>query len=35
MEWKNEWKALLVIVTVFLIGFYLPVGQPRFDQAIF
>ena len=35
MEWKNEWKALLVIVTLFLISFYLPVGQPRFDQAMF
>lgn len=35
MEWKNEWKALLVIVAIFLVSFYLPVGQPRFDQAIF
>lgn len=34
MEWKNEWKALLVIVGVFLIAFYLPVGTPRFDNAV-
>ncbi len=34
MEWKNEWKALLVIVGVFLIAFYLPVGAPRFDNAV-
>lgn len=35
MEWKKEWKPLLVIVGIFLAAFYLPVGRPRFDQAIF
>ncbi len=34
MEWKNEWKALLVIVGIFLLAFYLPVGAPRFDNAV-
>lgn len=32
--WKNEWKNFLSIATVFLICYYLPVGQPRFDNAI-
>jgi len=34
MEWKNEWKKLLLIVGVFLAAFYLPVGHPRFDNAM-
>ncbi|GAK54455.1 permease [Candidatus Moduliflexus flocculans] len=34
MEWKHEWKALLVIVGIFLLAFYLPVGTPRFDNAV-
>ena len=34
MEWKKEWKTLLLIVGVFLLAFYLPVGRPRFDNAI-
>ena len=34
MDWKHEWKALVLIVTVFLGCFYLPVGTPRFDHAI-
>ena len=34
MNWKEEWKALAVIVAVFLGCFYLPVGIPRFDQAM-
>jgi hypothetical protein len=34
MDWKNEWKPLAVIVAVFLACFYLPVGAPRFDNAI-
>lgn len=32
--WKTEWKALLVIVAVFLAAFYLPVGTSRFDGAV-
>ncbi|HDS30958.1 MAG TPA: hypothetical protein ENN67_07950 [Firmicutes bacterium] len=33
-DWKQEWKPLLVIVGVFLVAFYLPVGNERFDNAI-
>ena len=34
VNWKDEWKALAAILTVFLICFYLPVGQPRFNHAV-
>ncbi|MDZ7270872.1 MAG: permease [candidate division KSB1 bacterium] len=34
MDWKKEWRALLGIVAVFLLCFYLPVGTPRFDGAV-
>ncbi|MBB5346666.1 permease [Desulfoprunum benzoelyticum] len=34
MNWKNEWKILLLIVAVFLGCYYLPVGSARFDNAI-
>lgn len=34
MEWKKEWEPLAIIVGVFLACFYLPVGIPRFDNAI-
>jgi uncharacterized membrane protein YraQ (UPF0718 family) len=34
MNWKNEWKSLMLIVGIFLIAFYLPVGRPRFDNAL-
>jgi len=34
MDWKSEWKALVLIVALFLAMFYLPVGKPRFDGAI-
>ncbi len=34
MDWRSEWKPLAVIVAVFLAAFYLPVGIPRFDNAI-
>jgi hypothetical protein len=33
-NWKTEWKALAVIVVVFLACFYLPVGAARFDNAV-
>jgi hypothetical protein len=33
-NWKIEWKALAVIVTVFAACFYLPVGAARFDNAV-
>jgi len=35
MDWKEESKTLLIIVAVFLAMFFLPVGIPRFDNAIF
>ena len=31
---KNEWKPLALIVGLFLACFYLPVGVPRFDNAV-
>ncbi len=34
MEWKNELKPLFWLVTIFLVCFYLPVGVPRFDNAL-
>jgi len=34
MDWKDEWKYLLVIIGVFLACFYLPVGTIRFDNAM-
>jgi len=34
MNWKNEWKSLLVIAAVFLGVYYLPIGVPRFDNAV-
>lgn len=34
MEWKTEWKPLALIISVFLIFFYLPLGIDRFDNAV-
>lgn len=34
MNWKTEWKYLAWIIVVFIGCFYLPVGYPRFDNAI-
>jgi len=34
MDWKREWKPLSIIVAAFLASFYLPVGLPRFDNAL-
>ena len=34
MNWKNEWKALLLTMAVFLGCFYLPVESHRFNNAI-
>lgn len=34
MEWKREWKPLVWIIVVFLACYYLPVGYPRFDNAV-
>jgi len=35
MFWKNEWKPLAVIGGFFLVLYYMPVGNERFDNAIF
>jgi len=34
MIWKSEWKVLLWIVSGFLLAFFLPIGIPRFDNAV-
>ena len=34
MNWKDEWKTLLAIIAVFLGCYYLPIGTPRFDNAV-
>jgi len=35
MNWKGEWKPLLLMVSGFFMVFFLPVGIPRFDNAVF
>lgn len=34
MDWKSEWKKLAWIAGIFLVFFYLPVGNARFDNAV-
>lgn len=34
VNWKKEWKILLLIAGIFSLFFYLPVGSPRFDNAV-
>ena len=34
MSWKKEWKALGLIISIFIVSYYLPVGYQRFDNAI-
>ncbi len=34
MKWKNEWKMLVTMVTVFLLSYFLPVSSHRFQNAI-
>lgn len=34
MNWKNEWKTLLLVGAAFLGVYHLPVGAPRFDNAV-
>lgn len=34
-NWTTEWKPLALIAGLFLACFYLPVGTPRFDNAIY
>ncbi len=35
MSWRQDWKPLAWLTAGFLAVFFLPVGQPRFDNAIF
>ena len=32
--WSDQWKALTAIIAVFLGCYFLPVGYPRFDNAV-
>ena len=34
MNWNDEWKWLAGLAGAFLVLFYLPVGLPRFDNAV-
>jgi len=34
MAWKTEWKKLFVIIGVFAVCFWLPVGKAGFDNAV-
>ncbi len=34
MEWRREWRWLALMVSGFLVLFYLPVGATRFDGAV-
>jgi hypothetical protein len=34
MSWKDEWKTLAAMITVFIGCFFLPIGTPRFDNAV-
>ena len=34
VEWKREWKKLALLVGVFLVCFYMPIGRERFDTAV-
>jgi len=34
MSWREEWKYLVILLTGFLVCFFLPVGLPRFDYAV-
>jgi uncharacterized protein len=32
--WQEEWKPLALIVSVFLVCYYIPIGNARFDNAV-
>jgi uncharacterized membrane protein YraQ (UPF0718 family) len=34
MDWRSEWKPLVLISATFVVLFYLPVGWSRFDRAV-
>ncbi|MCX7872746.1 MAG: permease [Verrucomicrobiae bacterium] len=33
-DWKTEWKTLVLIAAGFIAAYFLPVGTPRFDNAV-
>ena len=33
-KWKNEWKGLVLLIGIFLVCYWLPVGGERFDNAV-
>ncbi len=35
MEWKKEYKPLILIIAIFLIFFYVPIDNPRLRSGIF
>ncbi len=35
MNWKKEYKKLILIIVIFLAAFYLPIGNSRFTLAIY
>ncbi len=35
MNWKQEYKILLGMIAVFIGFYFLPIGAPRFDNAVF
>ena len=34
MKWKREWRVFLVMGGIFAAAFFVPVGTPRFDNAL-
>lgn len=34
MEWKTEWKKVALLIGGFLLAYFLPIGVPRFDNAL-
>jgi uncharacterized membrane protein YraQ (UPF0718 family) len=34
MDFKSEWKNLVLVAGLFLVCFFLPAGSPRFDSAV-
>ena len=34
MDFRSEWKKLLLIAAVFLALYFLPLGRPQFDSAV-
>lgn len=34
IEWKTEWKKVALLIGGFLFAYFLPIGVPRFDNAL-